>query len=137
MDLEPETLEQAVRREIVLPVDRQAAWSRLADAAGLQLWLADEVKLEIRRGAQGTVRWRDGSTRLVEVEEVEHMRRICLLWREPDGEPSLVELTLDDVEQGTRLIVVEVPILVLRAVTRAVECESDHPHGPQMLAVSV
>jgi len=138
MDLEPEpeTIEQAVRREIVLPVDRQAAWSRLADAAGLQSWLAEEVELEIRRGARGTIRWRDGSTRLVEVEDVEQLRRICLIWREPDGEPSLVELTLDDVEQGTRLIVVEVPILTLRLVASTLECESDR-RGPQMLAVPV
>ncbi len=135
MDLEPETLEQAVRREIVLPVDRQTAWSRLADATGLQSWLADEVELDIRRGARGTIRWRDGSTRLVEVDEVEQLRRVCLVWREMDGEPSLVELMLDDVEQGTRLIVVEMPILVLRAVASAVEHESDRDRGPQMLAV--
>jgi hypothetical protein len=135
MDLEPETLEQAVRREIVLPVDRLTAWSRLADATGLQSWLADEVELDIRRGARGTIRWRDGSTRLVEVDEVEQLRRVCLVWREMDGEPSLVELTLDDVEQGTRLIVVEMPILVLRAVASAVEHESDRDRGPQMLAV--
>lgn len=134
MDLEDEELEQAVRREIVLSVDRPTAWSRLADAVGLQSWLADEVDLDVQPGAHGTVRWHDGQTRLVEVEEVEPARRLCLIWRERNGEPSLVELTLDDVRQGTRLTVVEMPLRTLHAFASTAERESGAPRGPQMLA---
>lgn len=126
---------QAVRREILLPVDRMTAWDALRDAEGLETWLADEARLEIRRGAQGTLVLRDGERRLVTVEEVEEGRRLTLSWREPDGEPSLVEITLDDVPEGTRLVVVEMPILALRAIASTLEagCRSG-ARGPQMLA---
>jgi uncharacterized protein YndB with AHSA1/START domain len=134
MDLERDELEQAVRRKIVLPVDRPTAWSRIADAAGLRSWLADEVDLDVRPGAQGTIRWHGGETRLVEVEEVEPTRRVCLIWRELDGEPTLVELTLQDVQQGTSLTVVEMPLRTLRAFASAAERQSSAPRGPQMLA---
>lgn len=134
MELEREDLEQAVRREIVLPVDRETAWSRLADAEGLRSWLAQEVSLEVSPGARGWVRLHDGERRLVEVEEVHPLRRVSLVWRERGGEPSLVELTLDDVQEGTRLIVVEMPIPALRAVAETVVQESQSGRGPLMLA---
>lgn len=136
MELEREDLEQAVRREIVLPADRETAWLKLADAEGLQSWLAEEVDLEVRPGAQGTIRLHDGETRLVEVEEVTPQRRVSLIWREPSGEPSLVELTLDDVQEGTRLIVVEMPLPALRAVAETIVREGESSEGPRMLALA-
>jgi uncharacterized protein YndB with AHSA1/START domain len=126
--------EQVIRREMILPVDRDTAWSMLRDAEGLQAWLADEVELEVRAGAQGTVRWRTGEERLVEVEEVQERRRIALSWCEPGGEPSIVELTLDDVPGGTRLVVVELPILTLRAFTFAVDGQAQAARRPEMVA---
>src|SRR6478672_10404969 len=61
------TMELLIRREIVLPVDRDVAWEAISDAAELETWLADEVDLEIEPGAEGVVRW-DGGTLLVVVE---------------------------------------------------------------------
>jgi uncharacterized protein YndB with AHSA1/START domain len=136
MELEREDLEQFVRREIMLSCDRETAWRRLADAEGLRSWLADEVDLDLRPGAQGTIRLHDGQLRLVEVEEVQAQRRVCLIWREAGGEPSLVELTLEDLEQGTRLTVVELPIPALRAVAERFVSESQSGHGPLMLATA-
>jgi uncharacterized protein YndB with AHSA1/START domain len=112
---------QVVRRERVLPVDRDTAWAALRHAGALATWLADEVELEIREGAEGTLRWRDGEERSAVVEEVLARRRIVLRWWEPGGEPSLVELTLDDVAGGTRLVIVELPVLVLEAVGIALD----------------
>lgn len=134
MDLDLGNLEQAVRRTIVLPVDRREAWRKLADAAGLRSWLAEEVDLEVRAGARGTIRLAGEDIRLVEVEEVEPMRRVSLVWRQPDEEPSLVELTLDDVEHGTQLTVIEMPILALRVFAAGVEEQSNAGGGPAMLA---
>lgn len=134
MNLDPEGLELALRRTIVLPGDRREAWKRLADADGLRSWLAEEVDLEIRAGARGTIRLAEEELRLVEVEEVEPMRRLSLVWRQPDGEPSLVELTLDEVEDGTRLTVIEMPILTLRAAAASIESQSSASRGPAMLA---
>ncbi|HEY1690321.1 MAG TPA: SRPBCC domain-containing protein [Solirubrobacteraceae bacterium] len=130
--------QQAVRREAILPVDRDRAWAALCDADGLASWLADEVDLDVREGAEGTVRWRSGEERAVVVEEVMERRLIALRWHEAGGEESLVELTLDDVAEGTRLVVVELPLVALRAVAGTfVQSASNGqvPTHPQMLAM--
>ena len=135
--------EPAVRRELVLPVSRDAAWAMLGDPAGLAEWLADEVELELREGAEGTFRWSTGEERRATVEELADRRRLVLRWHEPGGPASIVELTLDDVADGTRLVVVELPERVLRAVgtelVGAVLGSSGGPAGggaPRMVALS-
>ena len=40
-----------VRREIVLPVERERAWELLTEPAELEGWLADEVEFEPEEGA--------------------------------------------------------------------------------------
>lgn len=108
-----------VRREQLLPVGRDEAWEMFGTADGLAEWLADEVELDIRVGAEGVIRWHDGDERLALVEEVAEGRRLVLVWSAPGGPPSLVEMTLDDAAEGggTHLVIVEVPISVLRAVS--------------------
>jgi uncharacterized protein YndB with AHSA1/START domain len=128
---------EAVRREVILEAGREDVWGLVASAEGLRHWLADDVDLPaVRPGAEGTVR--DGDqTRLVIVEEVEEQRRVALTWCAPGGEPSLVEMTLDDDDDGdgrTRLVVVELRLATLRAATRRlpVARSATRPRGPQM-----
>lgn len=127
-------IEQAIRRETFLPVPRQVAWRALSDAEGLQSWLADEVALEVRAGAEGRLGWHGGEERLALVEEVREHERVVLRWREPGGEASLVELTLYDAPGGTRLVVVELPLPTLRAIAVSLERDSGTARGPQMVA---
>lgn len=130
----------AVRREVFLPVDRETAWAALADPDELQTWLADEVDLEIEEGARGWLRWDDGERRPAVVEEVVEQRRIVLRWSEEDGPETVVELVLDDVPQGTRLVVLELPVVALDAVGALLEQGTGvgDPRfgapGPQMVA---
>jgi len=126
--------EQVVRRETVLEVDRGTAWDALRDPRELEGWLADEVELEIVEGAEGVLRWRDGEERAARVEEVAEGRRLALHWWEPGGEPTLVELTLDDVPEGTRLVVIEVPVVQLRIATSAIR--TGPAAGPRMAAAA-
>lgn len=134
--------ELAVRREVVLPVDRETAWSAIQDAEGLATWLADEVALEIEVGAEGWLRWQDGESRRVIVQEVEPRRRVVLRWSEDDGPETIVELVLDDVPGGTRLVVLELTVAQLRAVGRLLDQgppvldgpAPGAPRGPQMVA---
>ncbi|EHN12079.1 hypothetical protein PAI11_10180 [Patulibacter medicamentivorans] len=109
-------IDPIVRRELLLAADRDTVWSMLADADGLAEWLADEVELDVEPGAEGRLRWDDGEERRAVVEEVADRRRVVLRWWQEGGDPSLVELTLDEVDGGTRLVVVELPLAVLRAV---------------------
>jgi uncharacterized protein YndB with AHSA1/START domain len=129
--------DQLVRREAVLAVDRDAAWAALRDARELETWLADEVEIEIREGAEGTLRWDDGEQRDAVVEEVQERRRIVLRWWEPDGEASIVELTLDDAPGGTRLTVIELPVVALRAAAVELDRTAGLPQGPQMVAAGI
>ena len=91
-----------VRREIVLPVERERAWELLTEPAELREWLADEVELEPEEGGDVHVTFDDGEQRWGTVEEVEPERRLVFSWGD-----SRVEWTLDPVDGGTRLVVVE------------------------------
>ena len=126
--------ERAIRRETLLPVVREVAWRALRDAEGLRSWLADEVELEVREGAEGRLRWHGGEERLTLVEEVSERERVVLRWREPGGDASLVELTLYDAPQGTRLVVVELPTPALRAIAAGLQLDDGQARGPQMVA---
>ncbi|HET6507652.1 MAG TPA: SRPBCC domain-containing protein [Baekduia sp.] len=137
----------AVRRETVLDAPRDEVWARIASPEGLASWLADEVALDdVAPGASGTV-VEDGVERRVEIEEVEDGRRVALSWCADDGEPSLVELTLDDVEDDadadaaagprTRMVVVELPLVTLRVASLAtLRAASSAARGPRMAALA-
>jgi uncharacterized protein YndB with AHSA1/START domain len=95
-----------VRREIVLPVERERAWELLTESAELAGWLADEVEFSPEQGAPVRAAWHDGEERAGVVEEVEPERRIRFVWAGAD-DASEVEWTLADAVSGTRLLVVE------------------------------
>jgi uncharacterized protein YndB with AHSA1/START domain len=112
----------AVRREVVLDAPAARVWAALADDDGLSGWLADDVDLEVRDGASGTVRDGDGPRRDITVEEVVPGRRLGLSWCGVDGRPSLVDLALEPLDAGrTRVVVVEVAVRTLRLVAPAAE----------------
>ena len=103
-----------VRREIVLPVDRERAWALLTEPRELREWLADEVELEPEEGAPLHVTWTSGEARDGVVEEVEDQRRLRFRWDDDaTGVPSRVEWTLDDAPGGTRVTVEERPLVPL------------------------
>jgi uncharacterized protein YndB with AHSA1/START domain len=91
-----------VRREIVLPVERERAWELLTDPD----WLADDVEFEAEEGAPLRAAWDGGEERAGVVEEVEPERRIRFVWT-GEGDASEVEWILADAVSGTRLLVVE------------------------------
>jgi uncharacterized protein YndB with AHSA1/START domain len=95
-----------VRREIVLPVERERAWELLTEPAELEGWFADEVEFEPEEGAPLRAAWAGGEERAGVVEEVEPERRIRFVWTGA-GDASEVEWTLTDAVAGTRLLVVE------------------------------
>jgi uncharacterized protein YndB with AHSA1/START domain len=104
-----------VRREIVLPVERERAWALLTEPAELREWLADEVELEPEEGAPVRATWiASGEEREGVVEQVEDRRRLRFRWDDGEtGIPSRVEWTLDDAPGGTRVVVEERPLVPL------------------------
>jgi hypothetical protein len=96
---------------MLLPVGREEAWEAVSDPA----WLGDELE-----------------ERAAVLEERVEGRRLALVWDSYGGGRSLVEITLDDAGDGTRVTVVEVPVVTLRAV--GAEVAAGAGGGPRMLA---
>jgi uncharacterized protein YndB with AHSA1/START domain len=92
-----------VSREIVFPVSPDEVWQALTDPEQLEEWFANDVELDPRPGGDGIFRWDDGEERHAKVLVSEPGERLLLDWDE-EGE---VEFTLEEVEEGTRLLVRE------------------------------
>ncbi|WP_026910917.1 SRPBCC family protein [Patulibacter minatonensis] len=113
---------EAVRREVVLDATPDEVWAQFEGDGALGGWLADEVDVELRPGAEGTVRDDGGPERPVTIEEVVPGRRLGLRWQDVGDRPSLVEIGLEPVGgDRTRVVVLEVPVAVLSLVAPAAE----------------
>ena len=92
-----------IRREIVLPADRDEVWDALTDPERLADWFATEVELDLRVGGEATFRWGNGEERRATVIGVEPGEHLAFEW-DDEGE---VDFTLADDADGTRLTVIE------------------------------
>ena len=107
---------EAIERVIVVPGTPGDVWPAVTESEEISEWFGAEAELDARPGGRGVFRWPDGASRHVVVEEVEPAHRLTFRWlpfqRTEDGDivmlPSTrVEITLDEVEGGTRVRVVE------------------------------
>lgn len=133
----PEQLEPAgARHERELELGADEAWELLGTSDGLERWLGDAVELEVREGAEGTIR--DGEELLLtEVESVVPGRRVSLRWWSEERGASVVDLTLEPLgDRLTRLVVTEIPAEVLRAPASPATIGGSRGigGGPKMLA---
>ena len=92
-----------VTREIVFPVPPGEVWEALTEPEQLEEWFANDVELDARPGGDGIFRWDDGAERRATVVVAEPEERLVLDW-DDEGE---VEFTLEEIEEGTRLLVRE------------------------------
>ncbi len=92
-----------VTREVVFPAPPDEVWEALTEAGQLEEWFANDVELDPRPGGTGVFRWDDGEERHATVLVADPGERLVLDWDE-HGE---VEFTLEEVEEGTRLLVRE------------------------------
>jgi uncharacterized protein YndB with AHSA1/START domain len=98
-------LPASVTREVVLPASPEEVWPALTEADRLEEWFAPDVEIDARPGGGAVFRWEDAERHAV-IEEVEAPHRLSFRWADGD-EHSRVELTLDEIAEGTRLRVVE------------------------------
>src|SRR4029078_5960125 len=92
-----------VEREITVPVPPEEAWTLVTDAEELQRWLAPEVEIDLRDGGEVRVVGEDGDERRGTVELVDAPRRLRFAWTAPDGDPSIVEISVAPEEDGSRI----------------------------------
>jgi uncharacterized protein YndB with AHSA1/START domain len=99
--------ERRVEREAVLDSQPDEVWKALTDERLLAEWLADEAELDPVPGGRASFRFGDGSEREGTVLRVEEERELAFTWARPGEPPTEVELTLEPLVVGTRLVVIE------------------------------
>jgi len=100
-----------VTRELVLPAEPEEVWEALTSPERLAEWLANDVELDVTPGGDGVFRWESGEVRRAVVETVEVGRRLTMRWwdEEAPTETTTVAIAVEEVEQGTRVVVTESP----------------------------
>lgn len=124
----PDRIERVV--EFTQPPGR--VWAALTTAEGLGSWFGTEAEVDLRPGGAVTVRWPEGQSAELRVERVEEPTVFGFTWRihgmpAEDPRRTYVEFTLEPVDGGTRLTVVETGFAQLPddAHAKAYEAHSD------------
>jgi uncharacterized protein YndB with AHSA1/START domain len=104
----PDRIERTV--EIAHPPDK--VWAALTTAEGLGTWFGNEAAIDLRPGGSAWMKWSGGHTADLRVERVEEPTVFGFTWHifglpEDDPRRTYVEFTLEPVDAGTRLTVVE------------------------------
>ena len=97
-------------KEVLLPVDADAAWEAITEPDALEAWLADEVSLDLREGGEATFVLDDGEERHAIVEEVAPGERWSFWWWTGDAPGSRVTVELAPAVGGTTVRVTESPV---------------------------
>ena len=101
-----ERSETEVRRETTIEATPAEVWEALTEEERLAEWLAADVELELVEGGEGRFVFEDGA-RPARVERLVEEQCLTFTWERPGVGPSRVELTIEGVPGGTRLVVVE------------------------------
>jgi uncharacterized protein YndB with AHSA1/START domain len=104
----PDRIERTI--EVAHPPAK--VWAALTTAEGLGAWFGDEATIDLRPGGVAQLRWSEGFTVNMRVERVEEPTVFAYTWQihglpEDDPRRTYVEFTLEPVDAGTRLKVVE------------------------------
>lgn len=97
-------------KEVVLPVDADAAWDAVTEPDALEAWLADEVELDLREGGEASFVLAGGERRQAVVEEVRDGESWTFWWWTEDAPGSRVTFELAPAIGGTRVRVTESPV---------------------------
>jgi uncharacterized protein YndB with AHSA1/START domain len=102
----------AIEREIVIAAPPAVVWSIVTEAHHMAGWFSDEAEIDLRPGGRLFLTWRGHGTYEGRVEAVDPPRLFAFRWQTREGEFSetnstLVVMTLEPEETGTRLRVVE------------------------------
>jgi uncharacterized protein YndB with AHSA1/START domain len=101
-----------IEREIVIEAPPRLVWRIVTEAQHLAGWFSDEAEIDLRSGGRMLLTWRDHGTYEGRVETVDPPRLFAFRWQTRECEFSetnstLVVMTLEPEEAGTRLRVVE------------------------------
>jgi uncharacterized protein YndB with AHSA1/START domain len=135
----------SVERDILIEASPEVVWGVITEPEQISRWFSDQAEVEARAGADGSLTWRPGGRGgdreadmivPIRVVDAEPFRRFTFRWNHPLGarpdenNSALVEFSLTEEADGTRLRVVESGI---DAVTHDEEDRArylgSHEHG--------
>ena len=104
----PDRIERTV--EIAHPPAR--VWTALTTAEGLGTWFGHQATIDLRPGGSAQMTWNSGDQAEMRIERVEEPTTFGFTWHiyglpAEDPRRTYVEFTLEPVDTGTRLTVVE------------------------------
>lgn len=104
----PDRIERTV--DIAQPPAK--VWAALTTAEGLSAWFGQQATIDLRPGGSASMSFGGGHTADMRVERVEEPTVFGFTWHiyglpEDDPRRTYVEFTLEPVDKGTRLTVVE------------------------------
>ncbi|MDQ2584898.1 SRPBCC domain-containing protein [Saccharothrix yanglingensis] len=104
----PDRIERSI--EVAHPPAK--VWDALTTAEGLGSWFGDDAAVDLRPGGAVRLGWTNGDSVELRVEHVEEPSVFAFTWRvhglpEDDPRRTYVEFTLEPVDDGTRVTVVE------------------------------
>ena len=91
---------------MVLPAAPDEVWEGLTDPARLEEWFANEVELDLDEG-EGHFRWENGEDGTRWSRRSRRARRLGYTWIDEDGRETQVDFTIEEVDEGTRIVVTE------------------------------
>jgi uncharacterized protein YndB with AHSA1/START domain len=104
----PDRIERTI--QLAHPPDR--VWAALTTAEGLGTWFGNDATIDLRPGGAARMTWTHGFEANMRVERVEKPTVFGFTWHvyglpEDDPRRTYVEFTLEPLDNGTRLTVVE------------------------------
>jgi uncharacterized protein YndB with AHSA1/START domain len=102
-----------VTRTLHIAAHRSAVWAALTEAELIAEWFGEQATIDLRVGGEGSLTWDTHGTSRFIVEEINEPNSFAFRWPhgmglDPHTDPTtLVRFTLDEVDGGTQLTVVE------------------------------
>lgn len=100
----------------------ERVWRAITEADQLTRWFPDKIaEVDLRPGGAFRIEWQDGEHDEGTIDAVEEPTRFAFLWHGAgfDSPETRVEFTLEKVEGGTRVVVVESGFSNVREEKRA------------------
>lgn len=101
-----------IERTLELAHPPQKVWAALTTAEGLGTWFGNQATVDLRPGGSAQMTWNTGDKADLTIQRIEEPTVFGFTWHiyglpEEDPRRTYVEFTLEPVNAGTRLTVVE------------------------------
>src|ERR671919_2410455 len=106
---------ESIEREILIDAPLEMVWSVVTESQHVGDWFSDFAEIDLRPGGQAILTWEKHGTARGRVERVEPPHFVSFRWMRltasgtelTEGNSTLVEFSLTEAGEGTRLRVVE------------------------------